>query len=386
MRAYTVAITLAFTLACGGNCLDLDEYDGDARAFASTDPAGANAAASDAKPRYVPCDPARPDLPCTPDAPPPPPTKAAPTKAPPAPVKPRYVPCDPARPDLPCTPDAPPPPPTKAAPTKAAPTPVKPRHVPCDPARPDLPCTPDAPPPTKAMPTKGAPDGSTTLRDAYPPPAGTQRLAGDAFATWLGAMRVLPPSVPVRTHDGKVVAGHKGARVIDLPMVPGNLQQCADALIRVRAEWLRATGGEVMYHATSGDPIPWTRWQAGERPFEQGRGLAWRPGDRGGWEAYLAAVMRWAGTASLAAYDTDAVQNPKAGDVLVMGGYPGHAVMLLDVVKRGSDHLALIGESYMPAMNFHVEPGPIDGWWSLNEGVRLPHWDMRGAPLRRWKR
>ncbi len=243
------------------------------------------------------------------------------------------------------------------------------------------PATTTAPAPAPSVPSSSGP-----LWEVFPPPAGAERLEADPFATWIGALNVKAPDVPVRTHDGRVVRGHPGARVIDLPMVPGDLQQCADAAIRVRAEWLEETGGEILYHATSGDPIPWTRWQAGERPYEKDGGLAWRPGTGGGWEAYLTAVMVWAGTWSVATYDTVPAEDPRAGDLLVEGGFPGHAVMLLDVAKRDEETFVLIGESFMPAMDFHVEPGPVEGWWSWEEGVRLAHWDLREAPLRRWKR
>ncbi|MFT7578842.1 MAG: hypothetical protein ACI9MR_000503 [Myxococcota bacterium] len=94
------------------------------------------------KPHYVKCDPAHPEMACTPDTPP---LGIAPTEAPththkPG-VKPHYVKCDPAHPEMPCTPDTPP----MDIELKADPTPpgVKPHHVPCDPNDPSKPCTPD---------------------------------------------------------------------------------------------------------------------------------------------------------------------------------------------------------------------------------------------------
>ncbi len=51
-------------------------------------------------------------------------------------AKPDHVPCDPAHPELPCTPETPPEPRLEA----------KPDHLPCDPAHPELPCTPETPP------------------------------------------------------------------------------------------------------------------------------------------------------------------------------------------------------------------------------------------------
>lgn len=225
---------------------------------------------------------------------------------------------------------------------------------------------------------------ATPIPDAFPPPDGAVRAEADAFGTWLRTQTVAEPDRPVRTHDGREV-GHR-ARVVDLPMVPGDLQQCADSVIRLRAQWLKDTGQPVSFHATSGDPMPWSRWEAGERPYETGNKLAWKPGTTGGWDAYLAKVFLWAGTRSLAAYDTVPADGPpRPGDVLVAPGSPGHAVVLLDVATRGADTFVLVGEGFMPAQDFHVELGPVSGWWRWDDGVALPHWTLPASTHRRFR-
>jgi hypothetical protein len=226
-----------------------------------------------------------------------------------------------------------------------------------------------------------------TVRQAFPPPDGYSRLEiADAFGAHVRELPLLPASAPVLAHDGRTLPGH-AARVIDLPMVPGDLQQCADSLLRVRAEWLEAQGLPVTFHATSGDEMPWARWQAGERPYEVGGKLQWKPGTSGGWESYLARVFTWAGTRSLQ-YDTVPADAPRPGDLLVAPGSPGHAVLLLDVARRdgpgGEELVVLVGEGFMPAQSFHVELGPLSGWWPYRDGVTLPHWDLPASGLRRF--
>ncbi|MCA9566462.1 MAG: hypothetical protein KC656_01425 [Myxococcales bacterium] len=222
----------------------------------------------------------------------------------------------------------------------------------------------------------------TPIPAAFPPPPGAERVDPDAFGTWLRTLEVLEVDRPVRTYKGGEV-GHR-ARVIDLPLVPGDLQQCADSAIRLRAQWLHDRGEPVMFHATSGDPMPWSRWEGGERPYVVGNHLAWKPGTKGGWEAYLAAVFMWAGTLSLSAHDTVAVDRaPVPGDLLVKPGSPGHAVVLLDVATAGDRTWVLVGEGYMPAQDFHVELGPDAGWWPWDGGVTLSHWDLHGEAVHR---
>ncbi|MFT5680635.1 MAG: hypothetical protein ACI8RZ_001541, partial [Myxococcota bacterium] len=91
--------------------------------------------------------------------------------------------------------------------------------------------------PTPTAPEVTAPTGPLTILDAFPPPAGTTRVAPpDAWGAWIQTMVLRDISEPLRAYDGRLLHGHD-AWVIDLPMVSGDLQQCADALLRVRGEW-----------------------------------------------------------------------------------------------------------------------------------------------------
>lgn len=224
--------------------------------------------------------------------------------------------------------------------------------------------------------------GATTIGEAFPIPDGFIRTEDSAFGKWARQRVVEDPTEPIRTYAGDRVAHH--GRVVRLPLVPGDRQQCADSLIRLRAEWERSLGISPVFHATSGDPMGWQRYQDGEIPYEKNGRIAWKTGKPGSFEQYLARVFIWAGTASLHAYDTKPVTSPRSGDMLIQPGYPGHAVLLLDVVSRGSERLVLIGEGYMPAQNFHVELGPVGGWWRWNEGVALDHWNLPAETLRRF--
>ncbi|MCB9680818.1 MAG: hypothetical protein H6733_05035 [Alphaproteobacteria bacterium] len=223
-----------------------------------------------------------------------------------------------------------------------------------------------------------------TVATAFPPPAGFTRLPADAYATWLQAQPVEAPDRRVRTWDGRVV-GHRG-RVIRLPLVAGDLQQCADTLIRWRATWLRAQGQPVAFHATSGDVLPWARVTAGEVPTVDptGHHILWVPGTLG-WEGYLAKVFTWAGTASLARSDTRPTDAVVPGALLVDPGAPGHAVQIVDVATRENSTVVLLAEGYMPAMDAHVELGPIDGWWRWDDGVALGHWSFDAGDVRLWR-
>jgi hypothetical protein len=223
--------------------------------------------------------------------------------------------------------------------------------------------------------------------EAYPPPERSIQVAPSTFGAWLQTRQLRAPGTPIRTHDGRRV--HHNGRPLEMGIVRGDLQQCADSAIRLRAEWLRSVDrmSELDFHATSGDPLPWARYRDGEKPVVVDNHIEWRNTDRTqSWEGWLQAVFTWAGTRSLAAYETVAAPTPRPGDLLVQPGSPGHAVVIFNVATRGDRTWLLVGEGFMPAQDFHIEHGPVGGWFEWGKtGTQLSHWHMKKESLRRWK-
>lgn len=220
------------------------------------------------------------------------------------------------------------------------------------------------------------------LAEVYAPAAGAQRVETTGFGAWLRDLPLREPAEPVRTYQGAVVRGDFHA--FDIPLVPGDLQQCADSAIRLRAEWQKAEGLPISFHSTSGDAMPWARYRAGEKAYVDGRHLAWKQAAPATWEQYLSAVFNWAGTRSLS-YDTVAATAPAPGALLVLPGSPGHAMVVLDVATRGEQTLVLVGEGFMPAQDFHLVRGPEAGWWPWSLPMQVGYWTFPAEALRVWK-
>lgn len=228
-----------------------------------------------------------------------------------------------------------------------------------------------------------------TVADAFPPPPGAARAEADPFGEHLRALPLRPPGTPVRDHLGRVVP-MPAARVVDLPLVPGDLQQCADSALRLRADWVRATGGSPAFHYTSGDLSTWSGWAAGERLRVSGSRVTRvpkaAPPDAGdaSYERWLADLFTYAGTWSLLR-ETAPDDRVDPGDLLVAAGSPGHAVVVLDVARRGAETWVLVGQGYMPAMDFHVVAGPEAGWYPVTGGtLATAPIPMAWSGLRRW--
>jgi hypothetical protein len=229
-----------------------------------------------------------------------------------------------------------------------------------------------------------------TVSEAFPPPAGAHRVASDAFGAWLGELPLYEPGRQVLSYDGRPMA-MDAARVVNIPVGTRDLQQCADSALRLRASWERAVGRSPAFHYTSGDVSSWSAWAAGTRPRVSGNDVTFvahaaaaNDGDAS-FEAWLMNLFTYAGTRSLG-LDTVATTEPQAGDLVVVPGSPGHAVVVLDVAQDASHTWVLVGQGFMPAMDFHVLSGPVAGWF-LVEGDVLPSTPIPvpWSGLRRWK-
>ncbi len=75
-------------------------------------------------------------------------------------------------------------------------------------------------------------------------------------------------------------------------------------------------------------------------------------------------VFAWAGTHSLEReLKPAALAGIAAGDVFIKGGFPGHAVLVADVVENRAtgEKRFLLLQSYMPAQDIHVLKNPAGG-------------------------
>jgi hypothetical protein len=191
-----------------------------------------------------------------------------------------------------------------------------------------------------------------TLAGRIPPPPGFMRLPAPpaSFASWLRGLPMKPAGAPVSLHTGAPKARQDvHAAVVDIDTGPRDLQQCADAIMRLRAEWLWSSGrkSDIGFHFTDGKRRSFAA--SGRR-------------DYAGFRKYMDQVFAYAGTYSLA---RELVPVPPGeiatGDVFIKGGFPGHAVLVADMAvnDRGEKRFLLV-QSYMPAQDIHVLKNPAD--------------------------
>jgi hypothetical protein len=241
----------------------------------------------------------------------------------------------------------------------------------------------------------GAPDwpvgpSSRALEERVELPSGWNRPASGPWGQFLRTLPLLPGRPEVLLHDGRKKRNQEAhSYVVDLDVGRRDLQQCADAVIRLRAEYLWQAGarGAICFRFTSGDAASWKDYAAGIRPQVSGRRVRFVPrakasSSRSVFRSYLDTVFTYAGSASLArSLEEVAPKDIAIGDVLLQGGFPGHAVLVVDLARdqRGRAHV-LLAQSYMPAQQFHVlrRPGSPSPWYPVEERgtLRTPEWSF----------
>ena len=241
-----------------------------------------------------------------------------------------------------------------------------------------------------------------SLAKRIPPPTGFTRLPSrdGSFATWLRGLPLRDSGTVVRLFDGREKTYQGGAfAVVDIDVGSKDLQQCADAVIRLRAEYLLVSGctDRIAFDFTSGHPARWSDWRVGRRPVVSGNKVSWVLQDDPdssytSFRNYLNSVFTYAGSYSLAR-ELKAVADPATvlpGDVFIQGGFPGHAVLVADVAEDAQgQRIFLLVQSYMPAQDVHVLLNPTSGaspWYpALRQGnLETPEWTFSYADLRRF--
>lgn len=248
------------------------------------------------------------------------------------------------------------------------------------------------------------PNETIYTRFAAPDDAARVAVTHGSFAYWLRNLPLKPGNPPVLYHTGQPKARQDlHAAVIDLDVGERDLQQCADAIIRLRAEYLYALSrfDEIRFNATSGDPIDLNRWARGDRPRAEGNAIRWRSAAAApsraypSFREYLDFVFIYAGTISLQQEmrPVEPTDPPRIGDVFIRGGSPGHAIIVADaaVNPRSGETYMLLAQSFFPAQDMHIlvnQNIPFISPWYLYEHhspLQTPEWTFRPNERRRFQ-
>jgi len=223
----------------------------------------------------------------------------------------------------------------------------------------------------------------TTLEKRIDVPEGYERVdvPEKSFADFLRSYNMKEDGSPVLLYDGSE-KGNQDAHVavFDLPVENYDLQQCADSVMRMYAEyyWHNSQHDKIAFCFTNGFLCEYSKWKEGYRVVVDSNGARWKKSTSydESYETfvkYLKIVFSYAGTQSMEKLESEMIPLSQLGigDVILKGGSPGHVVMVVDMCRNDYGKKAfLLAQGYMPAQEFHVVKNPAhdnDPWYYEEE-------------------
>ena len=247
------------------------------------------------------------------------------------------------------------------------------------------------------------PDGET-IETRINPPEGFQRIATaeNSFAKYLRQL-------PLKPHDSQVLYYNGSPKpnynvydaVVNLKIGKRDLHQCADAVMRLRAEylWRQKQYDKIHFNFTNGFRVDYSEWMKGKRIVVKGNKTYWTQSGTPSntyqdfWK-YMEIIFSYAGTLSLEKeLKPVEINNMKIGDIFILGGSPGHAIIVVDMAinPKTKEKIFLLAQSYMPAQEIQILVNPnnnkLSPWYSVNFGeiLNTPEWKFHKTDLKRFE-
>jgi hypothetical protein len=225
-----------------------------------------------------------------------------------------------------------------------------------------------------------------TVETRFNTPEGFTRTAmdGNSFGLYLRNLPLKPDGSKVKTFSGEIKPNYQTyLAVVDLPIGKKNLHQCADAVMRLRADYLfsQSRFNEISFRQASGKTLSYSTWLGG------------KTADKTNLWTYLETVFNTANTTSLnQQLTTKPVKSLEIGDVFITGPPPGqpfgHAIIVVDKCIDNTGKVKfMLAQSYMPAQEIQILDNPTTPgcpWYDLDFGQNLdtPEWDFSPYQLK----
>lgn len=241
-----------------------------------------------------------------------------------------------------------------------------------------------------------------TVSTRFMLPGGFERIKypENSFELFLQNFTLKPANEKVHLYNGELKKNQEvHAAILDIDVGNQDLQQCADAVMRLRAEYLYKTKkyNDLHFNFVDGFKAEYSKWIQGNTiAFNNGKAY-WSPSHKANntyesFRQFMNIVFGYASTLSLAKeLTTQNIKDIKPGDVFIRGGSPGHAVIVMDVAQnKNGKKCFMIAQSYMPAQEMHILKNftdeQISPWYMEDFGDILytPEYTFKKEELKKW--
>lgn len=222
-----------------------------------------------------------------------------------------------------------------------------------------------------------------------PVPRGYKRPIAQkgSFAYYLRHLSLNTKDKKVYSYDGNVIMDENNGyqfAVIDMDIGKRDLQQCADAVMRLRAEFLyqQKKYADIHFNFLSDNKARYyTQYAKNDRSYLKFR-------------KYMDYIFAYANTASLKKElkKVDKLEDMQIGDVFIQSKRPfGHAVIVVDMAvnMQTGEKIFMVAQSFMPAQSIHILKNyneNLSPWYSANfsKTLELPSWTFFAGDLKRF--
>jgi hypothetical protein len=212
-------------------------------------------------------------------------------------------------------------------------------------------------------------ENGNTVKTRFEVPDGFTRIEStqNSWGSHLQNLPLKPHGSKVKLYNGELKYNTSAyMAVVDLPIGKRDLQQCADAVMRLRADYLfsQKKYSDIEFLFVNGNRANYVTYLKGKTPNQTN---LW---------SYLEYVFSYASTLSLnKQLKQKDINKLDIGDVFIKGGSPGHAVIVVDkCVGPEGEVRFMLAQSYMPAQEIQILVNPIDPntpWYESNFGEIL---------------
>ncbi|MDD3625994.1 MAG: DUF4846 domain-containing protein [bacterium] len=233
-----------------------------------------------------------------------------------------------------------------------------------------------------------------------PTPNGYRRLeySPSSFQGWLRGLPLKPEGTPIMLYNGeqkKIQYLHHA--IIDIDIGNEDLQQCADIIMRLKAEYhySREEYDNIHFTFLNGFHFEYSKWVEGNRLNKSLNG--WKKKEKhsnsyASFQEYLRQLYYFANTKSL---DTEMIPlktgELQPGDVFIQGIKEqfNHAVIILDVAENEQgEKVFIIARSNTPTQDFEIlkTPNGKSPWhrFLLGDEFDTAQWTFKKTDLKRF--
>ncbi len=227
----------------------------------------------------------------------------------------------------------------------------------------------------------------STIITRFSAPRGYQweKQAINTFGSFLVNFPLKPDNFPVRDYKNLPINKQiHHASILDIDVGDKDLQQCADAWMRLYGEflWSQKRFDDIEFEFTSQQKMSWNDYKKGIRTTEVGDKVKFHKSAKHSdtyqnFREYMNLVFRYAGTISLDRESIPILKNAdiRVGDIIIKPGSPGHSVFVVGSAKNSAGkRVFLLAESFMPAQDIHILKNPnnpnLSPWYELDVNAK----------------